>query len=67
LAEIKWYLKQNKVEQIESPLAFIFGHGVKWLGEVHPLFVQVNRILASYFCDHPQLASRALKSAQDSL
>jgi hypothetical protein len=56
LAEVKWYLKQGKVDNIEQPLNFIFAHASKWLGEIHPIFVQINRILASFFSDNAPIA-----------
>ena len=67
LAEIKWYLKMNRLERLQRPASFIFESGRRWLGEVHPLFTQVSRIIASYFSDHPQHFNLAVKYAQESL
>jgi hypothetical protein len=67
LAEIKWSLKSNRLDRLQHPAAFIIEHGRKWLGEVHPLFTQVSRLIASYFSDHLQHFDIAIKYAQDSL
>lgn len=67
LAEVKWYLKTNRLDRLQHPANFVFEHGRKWLGDVHPLFTQVSRIIASYFSDHLEHFNLALKYAQDSL
>ena len=69
LAEIKWYLKSNRLDRLQHPAAFISEHGHKWLGEVHPLFTQVSRLIASYFADHLGVGNfeLALSYAQDAL
>jgi tetratricopeptide (TPR) repeat protein len=67
LAQIKWYLKANKQDSINKPASFILEHAKRWLGDVHPLFVQLNRILAEYFSEHQFFYSKALKYANSSL
>ena len=67
LAEIKWYLKSNRHDMLQHPASFVYEHGRKWLGEIHPLFTQVSRLIASYFSDNSQQFQLALKYAQDAL
>jgi hypothetical protein len=67
LAEIKWYLKSNRHDLLQHPASFVYEHGRKWLGEIHPLFTQVSRLIASYFSDNSQQFQLALKYAQDAL
>ena len=67
LAEMKWFLKTNRVEGINRVSAFIFEHARKWLGALHPLFAQLNRLLASYYSNHPQHFQVALKHTNESL
>lgn len=60
-------MKMNRLDRLQQPATFIFENGKKWLGEVHPLYSQVSRIIASYFSDHLQHFNYALRYAQDSL
>ena len=67
IAEIKWYLKLNRLDRLQHPAAFIHDHGRRWLGEIHPMYTQVNRLIASYFADQLQHFDIAIKYAQDAL
>jgi hypothetical protein len=67
LAEIKWYLKSNRVDNINRPLKFILEHLNKWLGDTHPLFTQINRALATFFSDNQFYYTKALNFANASL
>ncbi len=63
LAEMKWYLKMNRINQINHVSSFMFTHVRKWLGAVHPLFAQLNRLLSSYYSNFVQHFQLALKHA----
>jgi hypothetical protein len=46
LAQIKWYLKARRLDHIQKPVKFIQENAAKWLGAVHPIYSQLNRLLA---------------------
>lgn len=66
-AQIKWFLKSNKSDRITKAASFIEDHARRWLGDVHPLFTQLNRMLAEYFSEMQIYYSKALKYATTSL
>lgn len=66
-AQIKWYLKSNKSDKIGKAANFIEEHARRWLGDFHPLFTQLNRMLAEYFSESQIYYSKALKHATASL
>jgi hypothetical protein len=66
-AQIKWYLKNNKSDKISKAASYIEEHARKWLGDTHPLFTQLNRMLAEYFSEMQIYYSKALKYATASL
>jgi tetratricopeptide (TPR) repeat protein len=60
-------LKSNKSDKINRAASYIEEHARKWLGDTHPLFTQLNRMLAEYFSEMQIYYSKALKYATSSL
>ena len=51
IAEIKWLLKLGRLGEVDEPARFVLDHGRRWLHDTHPLFTQLNRLLAEFFSD----------------
>lgn len=66
-AQIKWYLMYERLDCIDKPVNFLKSYLTKWLGPVHPIYAQLNHLLAEYFVESPSHYSRALEYARDSL
>jgi hypothetical protein len=67
LAEIRWYLKAEKHENINKIANFIQDHVKRWFGDVHPLYTHLNRLLAEEYSELDLQYAKALKYANASL
>lgn len=52
---------------MSKPATFMGEHAKRWLGDIHPIFTQLNRLLAEYYSEHQYYYAKALKHAKVSL
>ena len=67
LAEIKWHLKQNKLEGLPRLIKYVEDNVRKWLGQHHYILVQLYRTLAEFYSENKGFYMKAVSMSTAAL
>ena len=60
-------MKWDNVDEIQSCYSAFENYIKRWLADIHPLTVQVNRLIAEYLTQHAIYYERGVKYAESAL